>query len=71
MTDLSAKCPKCGKKTTNYLHYVDHFGMGKAIPNGTYDLRCTSYYTNEKEEDFCGHVFKVKVDNKVEVEVVE
>ena len=70
MTDLTAKCPKCGKKTTNYFHYVDKFGMGDTIPNGKYKMKCVAYYSNEKEKDFCGAVFKVKVTNEQRVEVV-
>jgi len=34
MTDLTAKCPKCGKKVTTYIHTVDHFGMSDTIPDG-------------------------------------
>lgn len=71
MTDLTAICPKCGKKCTNYFHFVDEFGMGKEIPNGKYSMECTAYYRGQQEKDFCGHVFKVKVTNEQRIKVVK
>lgn len=71
MTDLTAKCPKCKKKTTNYFHFIDSFGIGTAIPDGTYDMICQEYYIDQKEEDYCGNEFKVKVTNSKKIKVIQ
>lgn len=70
MTDLTAKCPKCGRKVTTYIHTVDHFGMSDTIPDGKYNMVCKSYFDDQKPKDFCGHKFKVKVTNEQRVEVL-
>lgn len=68
MSDLYANCPKCGKKIGEYFHYVDHFGMGIPVPFGEYTLTCKKgYYNKEAEDKYCGHKFKVKVGQSVQV----
>ena len=66
MTDLEHDCPKCGKSLYQYYNFVDNCGMGVDLPSGTYTMTCEEGYLDE-DPPYCGHVFKVKVCQSVEV----
>lgn len=70
MSDLKAKCPKCGMIIYRYIHHVDHFGMGLPVPSGKYRMICepSGYMnTDKKPEKYCGKKFTVRVSEKIEV----